>query len=55
MKNLIKTTAMAAAVLSLAGCSAVRSTPVVPSAAQDAVRVYAAGSLRGVLTAIAKD
>lgn len=55
MKHLIKTTAMAAAVMGLAGCSTMKSAPVAPPAAQAAVQVYAAGSLRGVLTAIAKD
>lgn len=55
MKHLIKTTALAAAVLSLAGCSTMKSAPVAPPVTQAAVQVYAAGSLRGVLTAIAKD
>jgi len=55
VKHLIKTTALAAAVLGLAGCSMMKFAPVAPPVAQAAVQVYAAGSLRGVLTAIAKD
>ncbi len=55
MKHLIKTTVLAAAALGLAGCSTMKSASIAPPVSQAAVQVHAAGSLRGVLTAIAKD
>lgn len=42
-------------VIALAGCSSVETSTPTPVAAPVAVSVYAAGSLRGALTAVAKD